>query len=318
MPMKRSVKVVLVLLVALSVVLGIGAAVSASVQIEPIIIDAGGFSGDNDFSYDPGGDSGGGWSGGDSDWSDSGGGGGSGEMSLPGAIISLIIIVIIIVMSKRQGKKAKQSRTMPTTVRMISAEQSAAVANQVRAIDPFFTEALMREKVANLYVEMQEAWESQDWAPMRARMTNDLYNQMGRQLQELINRGLINRIDNIAVMNVALSHFYQDDQHDILTIRLSTRITDYTVERATGKVVSGDPNREKFMTYDWNMIRSRGVQTPPPDQSGKTEVSRNCPHCGAPIDLAQSARCSYCHSLVTAPEFDWVLSTVQGVAQQTM
>ena len=66
------------------------------------------------------------------------------------------------------------------------------------------------------------------------------------------------------------------------------------------------------------MIRSIGVKTPAPDLEGAREVSRNCPHCGAPIDLTQSARCSYCLSIVTAPEFDWVLSNIKGIAQQTL
>ncbi len=188
----------------------------------------------------------------------------------------------------------------------------------VRKRAPFFTEAEMREKVSNLYSEMQRAWETQDWEPMRARLTDDLYNQMWRQMQELVTRGQINRIERIAIMSVALKQFYQDEQNDNLLIRLTTRITDYTIDRNTGNVVSGDPKREKFMTYEWTMIRSVGVKTPAPGVEGKQEVSRNCPHCGAPIDLTQSARCSYCHSIVTAPEFDWVLSNIKGIAQQTI
>ncbi len=310
--MNKTLKHLLVVFVVLTIVISVGVMVSAQVRLIPSPLDAGGFAGNNDFDFDPPGRNGGG-----GDY----GGSGDGFFGIPifnsgtGGLIFLAVVAVLFLYFKFKGNKGG---TVTPTTRQISPEQSAAVANQVRQIDPFFTEAEMREKVANLYTEMQRAWENQDWEPMRARMTDDLFSQMGRQLQDLINRGYINRVERIAVMNVALKQFYQDDQNDNLSLRLTTRIVDYTIERNTGKVVSGDPNREKFMTYDWTMIRSKGVLTTAPGESGKSEVSRNCPHCGAPIDLTQSARCNYCHSIVSAPEFDWVLSNIAGVAQQTL
>ncbi len=310
--MKRTAGTTLVLLALLVFSLFFSSVVHAGVQFYPSPGDAGFFGGDSDYNFDPpswGGSSGG------SDFgsSSSGSFGGSSGGGLPIGFIIFIIIVFFIFRNKQKGGRG----TSPA-VTTVPPEQSTAIADQIRQQDPFFTEAEMREKVSNLYSEMQRAWETQDWEPMRARLTDDLFSQMGRQLQELISRGQINRIERIAIMNVALKQFYQDDQNDNLVIRLTTRITDYTIDRATGKLVSGDPKREKFMTYEWTMIRSIGVRTPAPDLDGAKETSRNCPHCGAPIDLTQSARCSYCLSIVTAPEFDWVLSNIRGIAQQTI
>ncbi|HNZ63621.1 MAG TPA: TIM44-like domain-containing protein [Bacillota bacterium] len=307
--MNKSMKHLLIVLIVLTLVAGISVMVSAQVRLFPSPLDAGGFGGNDDFNFDPGGNDGGGFSGGDGFFGIPIVSGGTG-----GTVFIIIIVLIFLFLKSRGGHRG----SVTPAVRQITPEQSAAVADQVRQVDPFFTEAEMREKVANLYTEMQRAWENQDWEPMRARMTDDLFSQMARQLQELISRGYINRIERIAVMNVALKQFYQDDQNDNLSLRLTTRIVDYTIDRNTGGVVSGDPKREKFMTYDWTMIRSKGVQTAAPDESGKSEISRNCPHCGAPIDLTQSARCAYCHSIVSAPEFDWVLSNIAGVAQQTL
>jgi hypothetical protein len=285
-----------------------GTAVYAGARLYPSPADAGFIGGDSDFDFDP------------PSWDNSGGDSGfdfiPGVSTGGGSSIGGLIIVIIIVFFILKARKGGQGS--PSSVAAIPPEQSTAVADQIRQVDPFFTESEMREKVSNLYSEMQRSWETQDWEPMRARLTDDLYNQMARQLQELVTRGQINRIERVAIMNVALKNFYQDEQHDNLALRLTTRITDYTIDRKTGNVVSGDPKREKFMTYEWTMIRSKGVLTLSPDVSGKQEVSRNCPHCGAPIDLTQSARCSYCFSIVTATEFDWVLSNIKGISQQTI
>ncbi|HZK29017.1 MAG TPA: TIM44-like domain-containing protein [Clostridia bacterium] len=306
--MRRPVRTSLVLLVALLIFIAMGTAVYAGVHLYPSPADAGFFGGDNDFDFDP---PSGGVSGGDGGFDFI-----PGVSTGGGSSFGVIIVVIIIIFFILKARKGGQSQ--PASVAAIPPEQSTAVADQIRALDPFFTEAEMREKVSNLYSEMQRAWETQDWEPMRARLTDDLYSQMARQLQELITRGQINRIERIAIMNVALKSFYQDEQHDNLGLRLTTRITDYTIDRKTGNVVNGDPKREKFMTYEWTMIRSKGVLTVAPDASGKQEVSRNCPHCGAPIDLTQSARCSYCFSIVKATEFDWVLSNIKGISQQTI
>ncbi|HPX93491.1 MAG TPA: TIM44-like domain-containing protein [Bacillota bacterium] len=312
--MKRTVGVLLLLLAVFAIFVFSGPRIHAGADFYPAPADAGFFGGDSDY----GGSSGGGWddSFGDSDWG-SGGFGSSGGLScVGGPPVGLIIFVIIVVFVILKAKKGGQ--TGSPQVPAVPPVQSTAVADQIRQVDPFFTEAEMREKVSNLYSEMQRAWENQDWEPMRARMTDDLYNQMWRQLQELVGRNQINRVERVAIISVALVNFYQDEQNDNLAIRLTTRITDYIIDRATGTVVSGDPRREKFMTYEWTMIRSLGVKTPAPGIAGKTEISRNCPHCGAPIDLTQSARCSYCGSIVTAPEFDWVLSNIRGISQQTI
>ena len=45
-------------------------------------------------------------------------------------------------------------------------------------------------------------------------------------------------------------------------MELRTRIVDYTVKDATGEVVSGSKTAEKFLTYEWTLIRSKDSVTP--------------------------------------------------------
>lgn len=322
MKRKSSLSILALCLALLLFLLTAGTAVHARMGFRRTPADAGFFSGGDDYNYDPGdwssdNDS---WSSGDSWSSSSSSSGGSGSPIF--SAIILVVIVILVLWSKRKkggGTSGSGVYRPPSGVRTVTPQQSAAVADQIRVHDPYFTEAQMREKVANLYTDMQSCWERQDWEPMRAHLTDDLFSQMGRQLNELVQRGQINKMERIAVMDVALMNFYQDEQFDNLTLRLQTRLVDYTIDRRTGKVVSGDPKREKFMTYDWTMVRTLGTQTTALGLEQKDKaISFNCPHCGAPIDLTQSARCAYCGSIVKAAEFDWVLSKIRGVAQSTV
>jgi len=93
-----------------------------------------------------------------------------------------------------------------------------------------------------------------------------------------------------------------------------TRITDYTVDDASGSVVSGSTTAEKFMTYEYTLVRTIGTVTAV--QTDETE-STLCPNCGGVIDINRTARCPYCGSIVTAKDFDWVISSIKGLSQET-
>jgi len=196
--MNKTLKRVLVFLIALAMLIGMligfSAVVFAEMRMIPAPLDAGNIGGDSDFDFDPGGWDGGGW---DSDYD---GGGTFFSLGLLPmiAIIAIVIFIVITILRKRAvASLAHRNRHADDTTDFAGA--FCQHRQQVRAIDPFFTEAEMREKVANLYTEMQHAWEHRDWEPMRVRMTDDLYSQMARQLQDLVNRGYVNRIERIAV-----------------------------------------------------------------------------------------------------------------------
>lgn len=277
----------------------------------PGIADAGGFSGDTDY-------------GGSSDWGSSDWGSSDysgdydGDFSGGRMSVGTLVVIVIIVILILRGSKGKNGKSGGSNIAGAQRTVLPMTIADLKQQDPAFSEEKMKEKIANLYIRMQDCWQNKKWEEMRTSMDDAIFNQFNSQLNSLIRNNYTNYMDNIAVLGVDLTGFGQDDKHDIITALVRVRLKDYTVDDSTGKLVSGSKTAEKFMTYEWTMIRSVGVKTPAPGVEGKQEVSRNCPHCGAPIDLTQSARCSYCHSIVTAPEFDWVLSNIKGIAQQTI
>lgn len=179
--------------------------------------------------------------------------------------------------------------------------------------DPAFSEEKMKEKIGNLYVRMQECWQNKTWEEMRTGMDDAIFNQFNAQLNSLIKAGKTNYVDDIAVLGVDLTGFGQDDKHDIVTALVRVRIKDYTVDDATGAVVSGSKTAEKFMTYEWTMIRTKGAKS-----FERTEdAAKNCPNCGAPLDLNATAKCQYCGAVIQSADFDWVIKTIKGISQQT-
>ena len=206
--------------------------------------------------------------------------------------------------SSRSAQPSGASRTLQSKLK------SAAM---LQDRDPGFSQADIEELVANLYVRMQHAWTAGDFEPMRPYFTNTLFAQLSSQLGSLRAKGQTNHVDDIAVLEVTMRGWYEAQGSEHLVLRVCTRITDYTVDDATGNVVGGFKDAESYMEYEYDLERPVGTKTP---QMQAQTVVGECPNCGAPIDLAQSARCEYCGSVVESARHTWVIGKIKGISQQ--
>lgn len=300
------------------------------------LADAGSFAGDTDFGSDWGSDWGSSSSDWGSDWDDDWSTSSSwddddydytysgssvdlgpetedGKIGLGSVVLVAIIVIIVLSRAKKKGN-ARQTTNQP--VRVNAGAQRTVLpmtVAQLKQMDPNFSEEAMKEHIANLYIRMQNCWSTKQWEEMRASMTDALFNQMGSQLQGLIRGRMTNYVERIAVLSVDLTGFGQDENKDMLTAIVQTRIVDYTLRDDTGELVSGNRTAEKFMTYEWMMVRSKGAAT----GTVEGQEAKNCPNCGAPLDLNHTAKCAYCGTIITAEEHDWVLSAIKGISQRT-
>ena len=274
-------------------------------------LDFGDFSGDSDFGggWDSGGDwDSGGW---DDDYSYSGGSSsGSLDIGSLGFIIIIVIVVIIIGSSRSSGSSSRGSQTpyrapQQTNLRNI---------NDYQQIDPSFAPSEFKEKLSNLYVRFQNQWQAKDLSPLRPYLTDAYFSQMDRQLNNYRLNRQTNCIERIAVLSVELLGWKQESGMDVMVARINTRIVDYVKDDRTGNIIRGSNTREKFMTYEWSLVRSTGVQTS--RSTGTT--SQTCPYCGANVDINQSAVCEYCGSVLHTDTFDWAVSNIRAISQRTV
>ena len=292
--------------------------------------DLGGFSGGSD--YGGGSDWGGGssWDGG-STWS-SGGDSGNGVFYFPigvfndggdtpsggnfGFVIWAILLVFILLYLRRI--KAQSAHAAPNAGVAAGAARTPdsrlTPLSQYAALDPNFSERDLREKLSNVYVQMQNGCTARNIESLRPYFTDALYQQFDRQIKALIANRQINVVERISVLDVNLRGFFQEGGSDHLVAELKTRITDYTVAEDTGALISGSKTAEKFMTYEWDLSRPTGALT---QQAGDV-TERRCPNCGAPLSVNESAKCPYCDSVITFADHDWTIYAVKGIAQRTV
>lgn len=305
------------------------AVICISLFAVPSFADFGDFSGGSDFDFG-GYDSSDSW-GGSSDWGNSDWGGSSyydgdnnyyysGGSSVGGGGIGVVDIAIIVVViaiialnykniaGAAGKKKVNLQRPNVNTANMVN--DLAALKQK----DPAFNESRFLEDVSNLYVRIQNAWTDKNLDSVRNKLSSELTAKTERQIDTYKKNGVTNHIDKISVLGTNIIGCTNDNLNDIITVQITARITDYVTNDKTGELVKGDPNKELFMTYHWTMIRSLGKQT----QVASEDVDKkNCPNCGAPVDLNQSTVCPYCGSVLESGDYDWILSNIQAISQQT-
>lgn len=302
--MKKSARRLLALLLCLALLLSAAALCFA---------DVGGGAGDGDFG---GGDD---WGGG-GDWDDDWGGGdrstgGGGSLSLEDIVIYIIIFAVIFVVYtiwqklKQKFGLGKPRRTVVTAKSLPALQPIESYVN----LDPGFRAADLQQKLSNLYVRMQQDWTAKDFSPMRPYFSDAYYAQLERQLETLTKQGRTNYVDRITVLSVELLGWMQEGGNDHIYATVKTRIVDYTKDDATGKLVSGSDKAEKFMTYRWHLVRPTGETTT--QQGGVRSLS--CPHCGAPLNINETAKCPYCDSIITVEAKDFVITEMDAISQVT-
>ena len=292
--------------------------------------DLGGFSGGGDYGGDSGGSS---WSSGGSSW-DSGGSsswdsGGNGFFIFPvgstssdsgdgGSFGNLLFYVVLIVILIMIFSRKNQHQATPHAGTAVGAQQTPGSKllpmSEYAKLDPNFSESDLREKLSNVYVQMQNGCTARDIEAIRPYFTDALYQQFDRQIKSLVASHRINRVDRIAVLDVTLRGWFQEGGDDHLVAALKTRITDYIVDEDTGKLVSGSDTAEKFMTYEWDLSRPTGTVT----EAAGAVTERHCPNCGAPLSVNESAKCPYCDTVLTFKDHDWTIYAVKGIAQKTV
>ena len=294
------------MLAALLVLLLLSAAIIANT-----LADFGDFSGSSDY----GGDYGGSY-----DSYDSYDYGGSYDFSNIGFMEIFLFVVICVLLPNRSIRKALKKRGFSFGHHARGPQAPGAApttglqpVDTIFAWDPAFSPDAITRRLSNLYVQMQNCWTAKDITPLRGDFTDEQFAQYDRQLQRYRDEGQTPVVERIAVLGVSLTGVKQSDVHDILVANLSTRITTYTVNDRTGAVVRGSKTEEKFMRYEWTLVRPKGAQTARQDG----DCAFNCPNCSAPVNINQSAQCPYCGSVITKADYDWVISGIKGLSQQT-
>ena len=228
--------------------------------------------------------------------------------------LGLLVVVILIIVYHLMKKKSNSTEYINQSVNHeaesdVTMDYTNIVAEEIRAIDPNFSADKFIGFSREVFMKIQEAWTTKDWKTIRPFESENLFNQHKQQLDEYIRLGKTNVIEKIGIKHCSLHSFQQDGDKEVLTVWLNAILRDYVIEDETKKVLESDPNRDWYMRYEMVFNRKAGVQT---ELGKKGNSITNCPNCGAPTEVTSSGQCTYCGSIITNGEHDWVLTDIHS------
>lgn len=109
-----------------------------------------------------------------------------------------------------------------------------------------------------LLKEVQTAYGHEDRAALQARVTPEVMSYFAEELADNASRGVRNEISDVKLLQGDLAEAWREGDAEYATVAMRYALADRTVERATGRVVEGDPSRPAEVTELWTFARERG------------------------------------------------------------
>lgn len=107
-------------------------------------------------------------------------------------------------------------------------------------------------------VEMQDAYSREDVAKLWQLATPEMAGYIQEELSDNAARGVVNKLSNVRLNQGDLSEAWREGNADYATVAMRFGITDVMADRATGRVVEGDPTRVEEATELWTFRRDQG------------------------------------------------------------
>jgi len=107
-------------------------------------------------------------------------------------------------------------------------------------------------------VNVQTAYGQEDLTALRAVVTPEMASYFAEELAQNSNRGVVNKLSDVRLLQGDLAEAWREGNVEYATVAMRFSLIDATVDRATNRVVEGDPNRPVEATEIWTFTRSRG------------------------------------------------------------
>ena len=105
---------------------------------------------------------------------------------------------------------------------------------------------------------VQAAYAAEDYATLRRLTTPEAMSYLAEELSDNATRGLKNEVSDVALVEGDVAEAWREDGADYATVAMRYESIDVVRERATGRVVEGDPDNLTEAVELWTFLRKRG------------------------------------------------------------
>ncbi len=137
-----------------------------------------------------------------------------------------------------------------------AAQQTAGFAS--KADDELGLQASDFDSFEELLTKIWTAYGKEDYAAIRAITTPEMMGFFAEDLGQSASKGLINEVREIKLLQGDLSESWREGSDEYATVAMRYSSIDVMRERATNKVVEGNPDMAEEVTEVWTFIRQAG------------------------------------------------------------
>jgi predicted lipid-binding transport protein (Tim44 family) len=109
--------------------------------------------------------------------------------------------------------------------------------------------------------EIQTAYSAEDLEAIRSRVTPEMASYFAEEIAANARKGLVNRLSETKLLQGDLSEAWREASSDYATVAMRFSLIDTMVDRASGRVVSGNSSVQEEATEIWTFERPRGGTT---------------------------------------------------------
>lgn len=106
--------------------------------------------------------------------------------------------------------------------------------------------------------EIQDAYSKENLDELRRLATPEMASFFAEELEDSARRGQVNRLSGVKLLQGNLSEAWREASAEYATVAMRFSLIDVMVDRVTGQIVSGDPNRPDVVTELWTFVRPAG------------------------------------------------------------
>jgi predicted lipid-binding transport protein (Tim44 family) len=138
---------------------------------------------------------------------------------------------------------------------MTSVDPVAETFRTIRQTEPDFDPERFKEIAQDVFFRIQAAWMRRDLTPVLGLIGDQLKTEYLTTMAELKQKGLINKLENIAVRKIEIVDAGVQGNEVYITLLFTANLLDYTVAESSGEIVSGSNTEPVKFEERWTFAR---------------------------------------------------------------
>ena len=146
-------------------------------------------------------------------------------------------------------------------------------------------------------LELEEAWSNKDFDLLKDYETKELFEIHQEQLKNMEQRRVQNVVKDIDVKKIEIVHYERKNEYDCIETHIEISLIDYYQSLDDKCILQGSQTKKRSVKYRVVFVKDMNITS---DGFLTLRSLRECPYCGAPIDLKKTNKCDYCQREIHA------------------